>query len=139
MATVEQILMVKGPDVIVAAPSNTVFDAAKMMAEANVGSVIIKDGGHTEGIFTERDLLCRVIALRKDASTTTLAEVMSSPIKACGLDDEVHEVANMLTMEHIRHLAVIEGDALIGVIGLRDLLTAELRETEEKLKQYQVN
>ena len=117
----------------------TVRDAAKSMAEANVGSVIIKDGDDVKGIFTERDLLCRVIALRKDTAATTLGEVMSSPIKVCGLDDEVHEVANMLAMEHIRHLAVVEGGALIGVIGLRDLLTAELQEIEEKLRQYQVN
>lgn len=133
MATVEDILMIKGPDVIIADPANTATEAAKMMAKANVGSVIIRVGNEVKGIFTERDLLVRVIAAGKDPASTPIEKVMSSPIKSCRLSDDVEKCANELTESHIRHLAVIEEGALIGLIGLRDVLVAELHSKDEKI------
>ena len=134
MATVEQILMIKGPDVIIAAPDSSVMDAAKLMAEANVGSVIVKDGEQVVGIFTERDLSRRVVAAGRDPGATALADVMSSPVRSCGLGESVHDCAEKLTGEHIRHMAVIEDGALVGLIGLRDVMAAELRKSEQKIK-----
>ena len=133
MPTVEDILMVKGPDVIVAAPGTTVFEATRLMAEANVGSLIVKDCDDVCGIFTERDLLSRVVARALDPQQTPLSEVMSSPVRTCGLSTCVHEIAAGMSAGHIRHLVVQDGDALVGVIGLRDVLTAQLREDERKL------
>ncbi len=121
--TVEQILEIKGPDVIVAAPTSTVLEVSKLMTEANVGSIIIREEGRVLGIFTERDLLRRVVARGKDPSALPVAEVMSSPVKHCRLDDTIAQCAERLVDSHIRHLAVIEDGALIGLIGLRDLLT----------------
>ena len=138
MLTVEDILMVKGPDVIIAAPSQSIYDAVRLMAEANVGSVVVKDGDKIEGIFTERDLLKRVVAKGKDPATTELAEVMSSPVKSCRLADKITDIGKLLTSEHIRHIAVVEQDALIGLLGLRDIMAAEHttdKETIEQLKE----
>ncbi len=137
MPTIEDILMVRGPDVIVADSSATVSEAAKTMAHANVGSIIVKDSGKVLGIFTERDLLRRVVACRKDPSSVLLREVMSSPVKSCRLGDEVQDCADMLTKLRIRHLAVIEEGELVGLIGLRDMLMAELRSTEENVQALQ--
>ena len=137
MPTIEDILMVKGPDVIVTASSSSVLEAAKLMTQANVGSVIVRDSGEVLGIFTERDLLRRVVARRKDPSSVPLREVMSSPVKSCRLGDDVQDCANMLTRSRIRHLAVVEEGELVGLIGLRDVLTAELRSTEEKVQALQ--
>ncbi len=122
MATVEDILMEKGPDVVVADPSDTVAQTATLMAQAKVGSVIIKDGGGIAGIFTERDLLVRVVARGKDPKALTLADVMSAPVKTCHLHDDIQTCGRTLAAEHIRHLAVVEQDALVGLIGLRDIL-----------------
>ncbi|KKL57104.1 hypothetical protein LCGC14_2238730, partial [marine sediment metagenome] len=119
MITVEQILMMKGPDVIVAASTSTVLEASKMMAEANVGSVIIRNNKEVLGIFTERDLLRRVVAHRKDPCSLPVSDVMSSPIKSCRLGDDIQKCAKILSDGHIRHLAVIEDGSLIGIIGLR--------------------
>lgn len=130
MATIEDILMVKGPDVIVATSDTTVQEAAQMMSRANVGSIIIKDDDGVDGIFTERDLLKRVVARGEDPGRTRLGDVMSSPVKSCGLFDDVTDVANLLTDEHIRHLAIVQDGALIGVIGLRDVMAAQLRESQ---------
>ena len=132
MTTVEDILMVKGPDVIVAAPTSTVFEAAKLMAEGNVGSVIVRSEGQVLGIFTERDLLRRVIAPGKDPAGVTLSEVMTSPVKSCRLSDDIHTCAQLLKDSRIRHLAVIECGALVGLIGLRDINAALLATQEEK-------
>ena len=133
MSTVEDILMIKGPDVIVAAPETTVRQAVTLISQANVGSVVVKDDQDVIGIFTERDVLQRVVAKGKDPDTTMLAEVMSSPIKSCRLGDDVSDIAGMLTGEHIRHLAVIEDGALYGLVGLRDVMAAELRDREKEV------
>jgi CBS domain-containing protein len=125
MTTVEGILAVKGPDVIVAARDSTVLEVSKLMAEGNVGSVIIREGREVLGIFTERDLLRRVVAPGKDPSTLLVSEVMSSPIRHCRLSDDISQCAKQLTDGHIRHLAVIEDGTLVGLVGLRDILAAE--------------
>jgi len=127
MTTVEQILAIKGPDVIVAVPTSTVREVSKLMAEANVGSVIVRDGSEVLGIFTARDLLRRIVAPGKDPSAVLVAEVMSSPVRHCRLADDIAQCAEQLTDGHIRHLAVIEETALVGLIGLRDIVGAQAR------------
>ena len=133
MSTVEEILMVKGPDVIVASSDTTVHDAVVMISQANVGLIIIKDDQEVKGIFTERDVLQRVVARGKDPVTTLLSDVMSSPVKSCRLNDDVTEISHVLTDEHIRHLAIIEDGALIGLIGLRDVMAAGIRDRDEEI------
>ena len=78
MRTVEDILMAKGSEVIVSAHTETVLDAARLMAEAHVGSLVIRQNHQVAGVFTEQDLLRRVVAAGKDPSATPLAQVMSS-------------------------------------------------------------
>jgi len=127
MTTVEQILAVKGPDVIVAAPTSTVLEVSKLMAEANVGSAIVREEDEVLGIFTERDLMRRVVARGRDPSALPVAEVMSSPVRSCRLADDVDACAKQLAEDDIRHLAVIEDGALVGLVGLRDLLRRQVR------------
>jgi CBS domain-containing protein len=125
MPTVEDLLMQKGPDVIIASENDTVLTAAKMMAQANAGSVIVKDGDAPKGIFTERDLLRKVVAANKTPSQTQLGEVMTSPVKSVSLSTDLHEAREILSREHIRHLAVVEQNALVGMISFRDVLQAQ--------------
>ena len=127
MNTVEEILMIKGPDVIVVNSTTTVFEAAKLMAEDNVGSVIVRDEDDLLGIFTERDLLRRVVARGKDPKTLTMNDVMSSPVKCCTLQDTVSYCAQVFATSRIRHMAVVEDGTLVGMVGLRDLHIDEIR------------
>ncbi len=134
MPTVEEILMIKGPDVVVAPSTTTVLEAAGLMAENNVGSVIVSDDGQVLGIFTERDLLQRVVAAGKDPASVLLGDVMSSPAKTCCFGTDLQKCAQELAGGHIRHLVVIEDGALVGLIGLRDILDAELESSQEQIR-----
>ena len=137
MLTVENILTAKGPDVVVAGPDNTVEDAAKLMSQANVGSVIVKEGDTVAGVFTERDMLARVVAEGLDPKATKLVDVMSSPVRVCGLDDTVTSCAEIFKREHIRRLAVVDDGALIGVIGMRDVMYAQLTATAKRIEELE--
>ena len=127
MITVEDILMGKGPEIIVATSTTTVFDAAKMMASDNIGSIVIRDHGKVLGIFTERDLLCRVVAAGKEPAALILADVMSAPVNACRLSDDIRTCARILSETNTRHLVVVEEDTLMGLISLRDVQAARAR------------
>lgn len=133
MATVEDILMSKGPDVIVTTPLTTVHEAVVMMCEAGVGAVVITDQNRVCGIFTERDLLRRVVAPRRDPNRTELHEVMTSPVRSVSLHTDVRQCGDLFTQQHLRHLAVMESDTLLGMISLRDVLAIELAEDEQLL------
>lgn len=133
MATVEDILMSKGPDVIIMSPLTTVQEAVMLMCEANVGAVVIKRQNEVCGIFTERDLLRRVVVPGRAPERTELQEVMTSPVRSVSLNTDVRECGEILTREHLRHLAIIENDALLGMVSLRDVLAWEVAEDERLL------
>jgi len=134
MATAEDILMSKGPDVIVATPSTTVHEAVVMMCEANVGAIVIKNQDEVCGIFTERDLLRRVVVPGRAPERTELHEVMTAPVRCVSLNTDIRECAEIFTREHVRHVAIIENTALLGMISLRDVLAWELAEDEKLLR-----
>ena len=137
MLTIEDVLMVKGPDVIVTSADSTVQEAVELMDHARVGAIIIREEREVTGIFTERDLLKRVVAKGLDPKTTKLQDVMTSPVKSCRLGDSVIASTRQLMDGHIRHLAIIEDGALVGMIGLRDLMSATIREEEARIKELE--
>ena len=137
MATIQAILAVNGSGLLILPSATTVLHAAKVMAELNVGAVIAEKDDEVLGIFTERDLLRRVVAHDRDPSTVLLQEVISSPLKSCHSGDDLRTCAEILTKSHIRHLAVVQGSALVGLVSLHDMLVAELQHSREKLQSIQ--
>ncbi len=137
MASVESILITKGTNIIILAPTTTVLKAAELMAEINIGCIVVGNDDEVLGIFTERDLLRRVVAAGRAPSAVLLRDVMSYPIKHCNLGDNVRKCAEIFAKSHVRHLAVVGEGVLIGLISLRDILTAELRSRQARLKVLQ--
>lgn len=123
MKIVEEILIDrKNPGAIIASSDTTVMEAAKMMAEADVSCVVVRDEREPKGIVTEHDMLQRVIAYGKEPRSVLLGDVMSSPVKTCRLSDGIDQCARMLIDEHFHHLVVVEGDRLVDLITLSDVL-----------------
>ncbi len=89
MPTVQDILTKKGSDVISVKPGETVLKAAELMSERGIGGLVVTEGGRLVGIFTERDILRRVVAPRRDPAATKVAEVMTTPVTACAPDTSV--------------------------------------------------
>jgi CBS domain-containing protein len=129
MPTVEQILLRKGSGVIGATPATIVREAALKMMEADVACLVVEQFPDVLGVFTERDLVRRVVAAGKDPAATCLAEVLSSPVRTCAPGDDPRDCARLMVDEHLRHLVVLDEGQLVGVLSVRDLLAAELRRT----------
>src|SRR5438309_6177913 len=108
MPTVRDILAKKGSDVITVAPKETVLHAAELMNERGIGRLVVAEGARPVGIFTERDILPRVVAQRRDPTTTRVAGAITSPGVACAPDTSVEGCAAMMTAKHIRHLPAVE-------------------------------
>jgi CBS domain-containing protein len=130
MATVREILGKKGSDVISVPPTETVVKAAQLMNERGIGGLVVTDGKRLAGIFTERDILRRVVAQRRDPAATKVGDVMTSPVTACALETTVEECAAMMTAKRIRHLPVIGEKGLVGLITIGDVLAYQVSEQQ---------
>lgn len=133
MATVQNILAKKGSDIISVAPRETVLHAAELMNDRGIGGLVVTEGKRLAGIFTERDILRRVVAKRRDPATTKVADVMTTPVTACGPDTPLDECAAMMTGKRIRHLPVVGDKGLIGVITIGDVLAFQVSDQQQTI------
>ncbi len=121
------------------APTASVLEAIRLMAERHIGSVLVSEAGQLVGIVTERDYARKVILMGRSSSETKLSEVMSSPVLTVSSSDTIEHCMQLMTTNKIRHLPVLEGTSLIGMVSIGDLLKAllDLRQREiEQLQQY---
>ena len=102
-------------------PMTPVSTAAREMTDRHIGAVLVVDEGVLQGIFTERDALTRVLALSRDPDATMIAEVMTRDPDTIGPDETVAYALSIMNERGYRHLPVIEGDRLIGIVSIRDL------------------
>ena len=138
MVTVKEILDRKGAGVLVTAPDTTVLDASELMNERGTGSVLVLQDGKLIGIFTERDLMRRVVAVRRDPGTTALREVMTTALVTCTPDAALADCGALMSERRIRHLPVLdEGGTVLGVITTGDLLAQELREKDATIQHLE--
>ncbi len=115
--------------IIKIAPHQTALEAALLMAANHVGSVLVVDeAGRTAGIFTERDLMVRVVAAGRIPADVRIEDVMTRELYTTSADRLVLELREELRRRHIRHVPVIENDVVVAVIGARDLVRAALEE-----------
>ncbi len=121
--------------VLSAPPTATVRDAALRMAEAKVGAMLVLDGERLAGIFTERDLLNRVVARRLDPDATRLAEVMTRDPRTAGPEMPLSHALVMMYEGCYRHVPVLDDGRPLGVVSARDALGQELTEFEHELER----
>jgi CBS domain-containing protein len=139
MATVGEILRRKGTEIVGLPSSATVLDAAQLMNERGTGSVMVLDHDNLVGIFTERDVLRRVVAEQRDPATTHLDAVMTRSVFTCAPSATLDECRGMMSGKRIRHLPVVGPDGLCGMISSGDLLALQMDEqqhTIEELNRY---
>ena len=120
---------------VTASPTMSVHDAARQMKERAVGSILVVQGGHLVGIFTERDALNRVVAEGRDAKTMTLAEVMTAHPQTISPEKPVGLALLMMFDGGFRHVPVVSHGKPVGVISARDALGPELQEFESELER----
>lgn len=139
MTTVEKLLEGKGSEVWSVSPDETVFQALKLMAEKNIGALLVVDRNRLVGIFSERDYARKVILQGKASKETPVREIMSTTVHCVGLKNTVQECMALMTHKRIRHLPVLVGEELRGVISIGDVVKAIISEQEfmiEQLEQY---
>lgn len=119
--------------------SVTVLEAVQKMNQHKVGAILVMDGGKLAGIFTERDVMTRVIAASRDPRSTPIAEVMSANVLTVAPETTVQEVMDIFAEKRCRHLPVIQGEELVGLISIGDVsrwVANAHRAEAESLRQY---
>jgi CBS domain-containing protein len=142
MDTIRHILQIKGNDVWSTTPRTTVFDALRMMADKNVGALLVMEGDKVVGIFSERDYARKVVLQGRSSKETLVSEIMTPASKLVTIhpDQTVEEAMEFMTNKRVRHLPVMDGDQLLGMISIGDVLREviyvqlrAIREMEDKI------
>lgn len=139
MPTVTDLLIKKGRQVWCTEPTATVRAATRVMNEHRVGALMVCESDKVLGVFTERDVLTRVVAEGSDPDATLVNQVMTSPVAYCTPDTSVDQCRSIMTEKRIRHLPVMEDKKLVGVVTVGDVLAHEaqhLQQTVRYLEDY---
>lgn len=139
MKRIQTLLKKKGYDVWSIAPDASVYDAIHLMAEKAVGALIVMDGQKLVGVISERDYARKIILEGRSSENTKISEIMSSEVITTGPDNRIEECMAIMTERRIRHLPVIDGDEVLGIISLGDLvkyIIAEQQFVIEQMERY---
>ncbi len=137
MKLVNQLLDSKGHDVLSIAPSASVLDAIKLMAEKGVGALIVMDGDAMTGIVTERDYARKVILKGRSSDETPVSDIMSTGVISTRPDQTVNSCMSVMTDKRIRHLPVVEGNKVTGLVSIGDLVKAIIADQQEEIEQLE--
>jgi CBS domain-containing protein len=131
MATVNDILATKGTQVQSVGGEATVLQAVQLMNDHKIGALVVLEGGRLRGMFTERDVLRRVVGEQRSPTTTLVAEVMTSEVACCTPKTTIEEARTVMKNQRIRHLPVVDGEGgLRGLISIGDLNAFEAASQE---------
>ena len=137
MKTVTQLLRTKGQQVLSVAPDIPVFEALEVMADKNVGALLVVEGERLVGVFSERDYARKVILKGKSSKDTPVREIMSSHVLYVRPEQTIEDCMALMTDKHVRHLPVLDQGKLIGVISIGDVVKALIDEQQFIIEQLQ--
>jgi CBS domain-containing protein len=137
MKTVQQILRQKGSMFWSVTPETMVYDALKLLAEKDVGALLVLEGGRLVGIISERDYARKVVLKGKSALDTPVKEIMTGRVMCVRPDQTVEECMALVTEKRVRHLPVLVDDEVVGVVSIGDLVKATIDEKDFLIKQLE--
>jgi len=137
MKLVKQILREKGSEALSISPDAFVYDALKLMAEKNVGTLLVLEKGKLVGIISERDYARKVILKGKSSLETPVREIMTDRVLFVRPEQTVEECMALMTDKHIRHLPVLVGDQVVGIVSIGDLVKASIDEKDFLIQQLE--
>jgi CBS domain-containing protein len=135
--TVKQLLEGKGREVHTIGPGARVIDALKLMAEKDVGALIVTEDGRISGVISERDYARKVILHGKSSQDIAVRDIMTGKVVTVQPRHTVEECMALMTSKRIRHLPVVEGERLIGVLSIGDLVKEVIAEQEATIRQLE--
>ncbi len=137
MNTVSELLATKGQAVWSVAPTTAVFEALQLMAEKNIGAVVVREGETLVGILSERDYARKVILLGRSSRETPVRQIMTASVTCAGPDEDLESCMEIMTRRHIRHLPIVEGGRVVGVISLGDVVEVILSNRDKTIGQLE--
>ena len=137
MHTLRQLLGNKTAEVYSVAPNDSVIDAIRLMAQKGVGAVLVMEGAELVGIVSERDYARKVVLHGRSSADTAVREIMTAEVVTVGLQQTVAECMHIVTEHRIRHLPVLDGDEVVGVISIGDLVKAVIEDQKVQLDELQ--
>jgi CBS domain-containing protein len=118
-------------------PEAPVYEALKMMADKNVGALMVMQGGKVAGVISERDYARKIILLGKSSKETLVREIMTSPVIYTTPNETIEHCMALMTAKHIRHLLVMNDEKLVGIISMGDLVKAIIGSQKELIRQLE--
>jgi CBS domain-containing protein len=137
MQTAEQLLKVKGTDVFSVTPEDSVLHAIEIMATRHVGALLVMNQASLIGIISERDYARKVILKNRSSHDTPVGDIMTSPAVSVTPEETVHQCMQLMTEGRFRHLPVVKGDRVMGMLSIGDLVKAVIQEQSEHIEQLE--
>jgi CBS domain-containing protein len=139
MTVLSQLLDLKGHEVFSVTPDTAVIDAIRVMAEKHVGALLVMEGPRMAGIISERDYARKVVLMGRSSESTPVRDIMTAAVRTIEADDTVDDAMRLMTEHRIRHLPVLQGAKVVGIVSIGDLVKSvieEQRHTIEDLQSY---
>jgi CBS domain-containing protein len=137
MRTVRQLLEAKTPEIYAIAPEAPVIEAIRLMAEKRIGAVLVMEGSRLVGILSERDYARKIVLQGRSSSDTPIRTIMTADVVTVRPEDTADHCMQVVTEQRIRHLPVIRGGEVVGVVSIGDLVKAVIEDQQVELDQLQ--
>lgn len=135
--SISDILAAKGGQVWSVPPESTVLDAIKLMADKNIGALLVTKDGRLTGVISERDYTRNVVLKGRSSKDTTVREIISGRIVSVSPDHTVEDCMRLMTEHRIRHLPVVQGNKILGVISIGDLVNSIISSQNSAIQQLE--
>lgn len=137
MKRARHLLESKGSEIWSIGPDASVLDAIKMMAEKGIGALLVMEGAALTGVVSERDYARKVILQGRSSRETPVREIMTDKVFSATPDNSIDECLALMTDKRVRHLPVVEGESVIGILSIGDLVKAKIDEQQYHIEQLQ--